>query len=81
MFDWVAPDRSIINQAIDSDCDDFEGAVQFHSAVRAEADFLVTRDAAGFPGSGPAIVTPAEFLASRRRRRTRCRSQTWRMVP
>lgn len=63
VFDWVAPDRSIINQAIDSDCDDFEDAVQFHSAVRVGADYLVTRDPGGFPRSGPAIVTPSEFLA------------------
>ena len=34
VFDWIAPDRNIINQAIDSELDDFEDAVQFHSAVR-----------------------------------------------
>lgn len=64
VFDWVAPDRSIVNQAIDdSGCDDFEDAVQFHSAVRVKANYLVTRDPAGFPAFGPAIVTPPELVA------------------
>ena len=63
VFEWVAPDRNIVNQAIDSESDDFEDAVQFYSAVRAEVDYLVTRDPAGFPTSGPAIVTPSELVA------------------
>lgn len=62
IFDCVAPDRGIVNQAIDSEYSDFEDAVQFHSAVRADADYLVTRDAAGFPTTGPAVVTPEELL-------------------
>lgn len=49
VFDCVAPDRGNVNQAIDSECDDFEDAVQFHSA--------------GFPLTGPAILNPDEFLA------------------
>lgn len=63
VFDCVAPDRAIVNQAIDSECDGFEDAVQFCSAVRAEADYLVRRDPAGFPATGPAIVTPTELMS------------------
>ena len=63
VFDWVAPDCNIINQAIDAAGEDFEDSVQFHSAVRVQALYLVTRDPAGFPTTGPAVVTPAEFLA------------------
>ena len=64
VFDWVAPDHGIINQAIDSECKDFEDAVQFHSAVRCGARFLVTRDPSGFPLTGPSILHPEEFLAT-----------------
>lgn len=63
VFDCVAPDRGIVNQAIDSECDDFEDAVQFHSAVSSGSRFLVTRDPSGFPLTGPAILNPDEFLA------------------
>jgi len=62
VFDWVAPDHGIINQAIDSECDDFEDAVQFHSAVSSGSRFLVTRDPDGFPVTGPPILNPEEFL-------------------
>jgi predicted nucleic acid-binding protein len=63
VFDWVAPDRNIINQAVDFAGEDFEDSVQFCSAVRVQARYLVTRDPAGFPTTGPAVVTPTEFLA------------------
>lgn len=62
VFESVAPDIKIINQAIDSECDDFEDAIQFHSAVRASAHFLITRNPNDFPASSVAIVTPDEFL-------------------
>ena len=45
--------------------DDFEDAIQFHSAVRARADCLITRDPAHFKEAAAtlAISTPDEFLA------------------
>ena len=64
VFDSVAPDTKVINQAIDSDCGDFEDAVQFHSAVRARAQFLITRNPGDFPRTKLPIVTPEEFLAA-----------------
>ena len=62
VFDSVAPDPKIINQAIDSECDDFEDAIQFHSAVRARAQVLITRNPGDFPRSELAVATPEEFL-------------------
>ncbi len=62
VFDSVAPDAKIINQAIDSECDDFEDAIQFHSAIRVHAQVLITRDPGDFPRSELAIATPEEFL-------------------
>ena len=63
VFDSIAPDTRIVNQAIDSEFKDFEDALQFHSAVRCQADFLITRNPADFPPSKPAVLTPEEFLA------------------
>ena len=48
---------------ISTDCADFEDGVQFHSAIRARAQFLVTRDPGDFPRSKLSVVTPEEFLA------------------
>ena len=41
--------------------DDFEDAVQFHSAVRAKVNYRVTRNANHFPKSGPPVVTLKKF--------------------
>lgn len=62
VFESVAPDIKIVNQAIDSECDDFEDAIQFHSAVRVSAHFLITRNPNDFPTASITIVTPDEFL-------------------
>jgi len=63
VFHVVAPDSQIINQAIDAGLTDFEDAVQFHSAVRARAVHLVTRNPHDFPKSDLSILTRDEFLA------------------
>lgn len=63
VFDSVPPDSQIINQAIDAGMDEFEDAVQFHSAIRAKATYLVTRNSGDFPKSALSILTPEEFLA------------------
>lgn len=54
----------ILNQAIDAGSDDFEDAIQFHSAIHAEADCLITRDADHFPTTDLPVLSPAAFLAS-----------------
>ncbi len=59
----VACDQQVLSQAIDAGMKDFEDAIQYFSAVRAEATALVTRNPGHFPRSDLAIVTPAEFLA------------------
>lgn len=57
-------DAPVINQAIDSQLGDFEDAVQYFSALRADADCLLTRNPDDFPRR-PAIpvLSPREFLA------------------
>lgn len=73
IFMPVAPDSLILNQAIDSAMNDFEDAIQFHSAIRAGADCLITRDPSHFQNeeTDMAISTPDEFLAVWRQRRKR----------
>jgi predicted nucleic acid-binding protein len=65
IFAPVAPDTLILNQAIDSTMDDFEDAIQIHSAIRAGAEFLITRNPGHFAKVkiNMAISTPDEFLA------------------
>ncbi|MBI5723673.1 MAG: PIN domain-containing protein [Planctomycetes bacterium] len=64
IFSLVPLDAQIVNQAIDSDIADFEDAIQFFSALHADAAALITRNPGDFPGTGVAIQTPAEFLAT-----------------
>lgn len=54
----------ILNQAIDAGFEDFEDAVQFHSAVQAGVKCLLTRNADHFPRAPLPVLSPAEFLAA-----------------
>jgi predicted nucleic acid-binding protein len=64
IFSLVPLDVQISNQAIDAGIKDFEDAIQFFSALRAEADVLITRNCKDFPIGDVAVQTPAEFLAT-----------------
>ncbi len=65
LFQSVAPDTRILDQSIDAAMDDFEDAIQFFSALRIGADYLLTGNTDHFPETGPKILTPSEFLAIR----------------
>lgn len=64
IFTPVPLSVQILNQAIDAGWDDFEGAIQFHSAIHAQADCLITRDAGHFPDGDFPVLAPAAFLAT-----------------
>jgi predicted nucleic acid-binding protein len=64
IFKLVPLDAQIVNQALDADIDDFEDAIQFFSALRADAAALITRNPKDFPGTDLAVQTPTEFLAT-----------------
>ena len=64
IFTPVPLSVQILNQAIDAGYKDFEDAIQFHSAVHAEAGCLITRDVDHFPTTDVPILSPAAFLAS-----------------
>jgi hypothetical protein len=63
IFTAVAPDQQLLNQAMDSDIDDFEDAVQYFSADRIGADYLVTRNLDDFPYDGIPVISPDRFIA------------------
>jgi len=63
LFTPVPLDAKLINRAMDAPIDDFEDAVQFHSASRENVDSLITRDPDGFPRTGVPVLSPQEFLA------------------
>lgn len=64
IFTPVSLSVQILNQAIDAGYDDFEDAIQFHSAIQADADCLVTRDKGHFAATHLPVLSPAAFLAS-----------------
>ena len=63
VFTAVDLSAQVLGQAIDAGFDDFEDAIQFHSAVHAEASCLVTRNPDHFPFGSVPILSPREFLA------------------
>ncbi|HFB61523.1 MAG TPA: PIN domain nuclease, partial [Bacteroidetes bacterium] len=51
-------------EGLNSDFSDFEDALQYFSALRAECDIIITRNAKDFKKSRIAVMTPDEFLLS-----------------
>jgi predicted nucleic acid-binding protein len=64
IFTPVPLSVQILNQAIDAGYADFEDAIQFHSAIHAAADCLITRDGDHLPATDLPVISPAAFLAS-----------------
>ena len=69
IFQVVAVDERILHLAIDDRIDDFEDAIQFHSAIQSRAPHLVTRNPTDFPAGAVAVLSPDEYLASGQRAR------------
>jgi len=62
-FTPVALDGQIVNQALDARFAGFEDALQYFSALRADAACLITRNPGHFPRAQMPVLSPAEFLA------------------
>jgi predicted nucleic acid-binding protein len=63
-FTPVPLDGQILNQAVDAGFSDFEDAIQYFSALRADAECLLTRNPDHFPRSRLRVLSPTEFLAA-----------------
>ena len=64
VFTPVDLTAQVLNQAIDAGFPNFEDAIQFHSAVHAHAECIITRNPDHFPRAPLSVLSPAEFLAS-----------------
>lgn len=57
-------DEIIIEKGLASDFIDFEDALQFHCALKADCDILLTRNAKDFKESSIPVMSAEEFLQS-----------------
>ena len=67
VFQPVDLSAQLLTQAIDAGFTDFEDAIQYVSAIHAQAQALITRNPDDFPRTGLSVLTPTEFLATRSR--------------
>lgn len=56
---------SILEKALGSDFRDFEDALQYHCALQADCDILITRNAKDFRKSRIPVLSAEEYLKSR----------------
>lgn len=59
-------DDLIIEKSLNSGFKDFEDAVQYYSALKANCKTIITRDAKGFLKSDLPVMSPNEYLNSRK---------------
>ena len=64
LFEVVPVDTKMIAQSLDSPVSDFEDAIQYHCAIRGNADCIVTRDLRHYRHADLPILAPDTFLAS-----------------
>jgi len=56
-------DESVMDNSIASDFEDFEDAMQYFSALKSEAEIIITRNIKDFTKSSIKVSTPANFLS------------------
>jgi|SRR5699024_5909277 len=62
-FGVCAVTQSVIDDALDSNWNDFEDAIQYYSAKECGCDAVVTRNTTDFTASDLPVFSPGEFLA------------------
>lgn len=62
-MDVAAADGSVIRSAVSLRWKDLEDYVQYLVARKESADYIITRDLAGFSLSDIPVMTPVEFLS------------------
>ena len=63
----AAADERVVDDAIISGFSDFEDALQYYSAKKAKAEFIITRNSKDFALSQIPVMTAAEYLAMGKR--------------
>jgi len=61
-------DKEIVHKALESDYKDLEDALQYYSAMAADAEVIVTRNVKDFVKYEIPVITPTEFLATQTKR-------------
>lgn len=62
VFNIATLDKRILTRTIESWFNDFEDGIQFFSAIRCNADYLISRNVRDFPHDDIPVLTPEEFL-------------------
>ena len=62
IFQTVAVDERLLDEVIRDSPRDFEDAIQYASALRCRARYLVTRNPSDFPKGGPEIVSAEQCV-------------------
>ncbi len=57
---------NVIDKGLSSGFSDFEDAMQYHCALNANCNVLITRNEKDFKDSGIAVMTPSEYVTSLR---------------
>lgn len=60
----IALDEVIIEKSLTSNFSDFEDGLQYFSALKANCDYIITRNSKDFKNSEIPFLTPTEFLSS-----------------
>lgn len=55
-------DEKVVDAALASSFDDFEDALQYHSALTSNVEVIITRNVKDFSASRIPVVTPHDFL-------------------
>ena len=56
-------DESTVDQALISQFEDFEDALQYYSAIQSDAEVIITRNSRDFAKSKIPVMTAGEYLA------------------
>ena len=59
----VPVEKSSVHSALYSDFTDFEDAIEHFSAVRADMDCIITRNAADYKSAAIPVYAPSDFLS------------------
>ena len=62
LFTIVPVGETAVDKALAMKADDFEDALQYFSAVQAQADFLLTRNIKDYAFATMQVLTPSGFL-------------------
>jgi predicted nucleic acid-binding protein len=65
VFSVAVVDQKVIDLSLTSDFKDFEGAIQYYSAIQARGDCIITRNKDDYIVDKIPVLTPEEFLASK----------------